>query len=320
MANEVAEKKITFQQFMTAEIVQKKVMQMVGSKDGQKFITSIISAVMVNPALSECDHNTILSAAMLGEGLKLSPSPQLGHYYMVPFEDKKNNRKVATFILGYKGYIQLAIRSGYYKKINVLAIKEGELVKYDPLEEKITVNLIQDEYERENAKTIGYYAMFEYHNGFRKTLYWSKEKMETHADTYSPAFHLKDYKLLLEGKISEKDMWKYSSFWYKDFDGMAFKTMLRQLISKWGIMSIELQSAFESDGAEIDNNGNPRYIEPETAPVPTTVDVQLPGTTEQPEDSKVTKKASKTKEEKEPIVNEDTGEVINNSDEIPTFE
>jgi recombination protein RecT len=321
MTNEVTEKKISFQQFMTAEIVQKKVMQMVGSKDGQKFITSILSAVMVNPALSECDHNTILSAAMLGEGLKLSPSPQLGHYYMVPFEDKKNNRKVATFILGYKGYIQLAIRSGYYKKINVLAIKEGELIKYDPLEEELTVNLIQDDYKRESAKTIGYYAMFEYHSGFKKTLYWSKEKMEKHADTYAPAFHLKDYMLLQEGKISEKDMWKYSSFWYKDFDGMAFKTMLRQLISKWGIMSIELQSAYESDGAEIDNDGSPRYIEPETAPVPATVDVQLPGTTEQSEDPKVNKKASKTKEEKEPTVNEETGEVIEpEQSTLPMFE
>ena len=89
---------------------------MVGGRDGQRFITSIISAVSVNPALSECEYGTILSAAMLGESLKLSPSPQLGQYYMVPFNDKKRNCKVAQFQLGYKGYIQLAIRSGYYKR------------------------------------------------------------------------------------------------------------------------------------------------------------------------------------------------------------
>jgi recombination protein RecT len=102
---------------------------------------------------------------------------------------------------------------------------------------------------------------------------------------------------------------------------MAFKTMLRQLISKWGIMSIELQSAYESDGAEIDNDGSPRYIEPETAPVPATVDVQLPGATEQSEESKVNKKTSKTKEEKEPTVNENTGEVIESEQStLPIFE
>ena len=89
-------------------------------------------------------------------------------YYLVPFNDNKNHCKKAQFQLGYKGYIQLAIRSGYYKKLNVLAIKKGELVKFDPLEEEIEVQLIDDEEQREQAETIGYYAMFEYQNGFKK--------------------------------------------------------------------------------------------------------------------------------------------------------
>ena len=155
--------------------------QTLGDKDrATRFIASISSAVATNQALQECDAGTILSGALLGESLNLSPSPQLGQYYLVPFNDSKKGYKVAQFQLGYKGYIQLAIRSGQYKKLNVLAIKKGELVKYDPLNEEIEVNLIEDEEERENAETIGYYAMFEYTNGFRKSLYWSKSKMEKH--------------------------------------------------------------------------------------------------------------------------------------------
>ena len=238
----------TFSNFITGEGIKRKINEMVGGKDGQRFITSIISAVSNNPALAECEHGSILSAAMLGESLGLSPSVQLGQFYMVPFKDRKNNRKVATFQIGYKVYIQLAIRSGQYKKLNVLAIKEGELIHYDPLFEELEVELIQDDTIREETPTIGYYAMFEYLNGFRKTMYWSKAKMETHADKYSFAFSLTDYRRLLAGEIPQRDMWKFSSFWYKDFDAMAFKTMLRQIISKWGIMSIEIQQAMGKIG------------------------------------------------------------------------
>ena len=105
--------------------------------------------------------------------------------------------------------------------------------------------------------------MFEYMNGFRKTMYWSKKKMLSHADKYSMAFNAQSYKKLLDGQIPQKDLWKYSSFWYKDFDGMAYKTMLRQLISKWGIMSIEMQTAMEKDMAEIKENGDYEYIDNE---------------------------------------------------------
>lgn len=239
--------KQTFSAFMSTEGMKKKVNEMVGGKNGQQFITSIISAVSTNPGLAECDNATIISAALLGQSLKLSPSPQLGQYYMVPFKDSKRGCKVAQFQLGYKGYIQLAVRSGFYKKLNVLAIKEGELVKYDPLSEELEVKLIEDEEERENAPTIGYYAMFEYLNGFKKTLYWSKKKMEAHAEKYSMGYKAK----------------KGYTFWEKDFDAMAYKTMLRQLISKWGIMSIDMQTAMESDMAEIKEDGTYEYLDTE---------------------------------------------------------
>lgn len=222
--------------------------QTLGDKDrATRFIASISSAVATNQALQECDAGTILSGALLGESLNLSPSPQLGQYYLVPFNDSKRGCKVAQFQLGYKGYIQLAIRSGQYKKLNVLAIKKGELIKYDPLNEEIEVNLIEDEEERENAETVGYYAMFEYTNGFRKSLYWSKSKMEKHALKYSTGYKAK----------------KGYTYWEKDFDGMAYKTMLRQLISKWGIMSIDMQRAVEKDMATINTDGTYEYVDNE---------------------------------------------------------
>lgn len=231
--------------YLTNDAVKRQINNVVGGKNGDRFIASIVSAVQVNSDLQECTNQSILSAALLGESLKLSPSPQLGQYYMVPFKNNKKGCKEAQFQLGYKGYIQLAIRSGQYKKLNVLAIKEGELVRFDPLNEEIEVNLIDDEEAREEAKTIGYYAMFEYTNGFRKAMYWSKKKMEAHALKYSKGYAAK----------------KGYTFWEKDFDGMAYKTMLRQLISKWGIMSIDLQTALDKDMAVIHEDGTTDYVD-----------------------------------------------------------
>lgn len=229
------------------------------SKQANRFIAAITSAVATTPALQACRPDTILTGALLGESLGLSPSPQLGQYYLVPFKSKaKVDTRTgeliepectkATFVLGYKGYIQLALRSGYYKKLNVLPIKEGEFKGFNPLDEEISVQLIVDDWDkREQAPTVGYYVMFEYLNGFRKADYWSKGKMLAHADRYSKAFSKDAYAKIQRGEIKDSDMWKYSSFWYTDFDGMACKTMLRQIISKWGMMSMDLQTAFERD-------------------------------------------------------------------------
>ena len=252
--------KQTFSAFLAKDAIKNQINNIVGGKDGQRFISAIVSAVSVNPGLKECENSTILSAALLGESLKLSPSPQLGHYYMVPFNNKTG--KVATFQLGYKGYLQLAIRSGQYKRINVMAIKEGELKYFDPLNEEIEVELMVDDWDaREQAPTIGYYATFELVNGFKKSIYWSKKQMLAHADKYSPAFNKDTYSKIEAGEIPEKDLWKYSSFWYKNFDGMAYKTMLRQLISKWGIMSTEMQQAFNSDMGVVHEDGTVDYVE-----------------------------------------------------------
>jgi len=280
MSNQLTAKQPKFSIAIQSDTYKNLINRTLGDKDrATRFIASISSAVATNAQLQECDAGSILSGALLGESLNLSPSTQLGQYYLVPFNRtiKDTNGvtsqiKVAQFQLGYKGYIQLAIRSGQYKKLNVLAIKEGELIKYDPLNEEIEVNLIENEEERENAKTIGYYAMFEYTNGFKKSIYWSKRKMLSHADKYSQAFSLNatkgkypkvSYEDYENGNYDKKDEWLYSSYWYKDFDGMAYKTMLRQLISKWGIMSIDLQQAMEQDMATINTDGTYEYVDNE---------------------------------------------------------
>lgn len=247
-------KKPSFGMTINSDGYKRMINQTLGDpKKASRFVTAISSAVATNPALQNCDAATIVSAGLLGETLNLSPSPQLGQYYLVPFNDRKNSRTVAQFQIGYKGMLQLAQRSGEYKRINAMAVKEGELISYNPFDDEIDLQYIEDEEQRENLPTIGYYAMFEYHNGFRKVLYWSRAKMEQHALKYSQGYRAK----------------KGYTFWEKDFDAMGVKTMLRQLISKWGVMSIEMQKAYEADGGVITASGEVEYVDtPAEQPIP----------------------------------------------------
>lgn len=260
--NTLAASKPKFSMVIKSNTYQNLIKQTLGNpKKAERYTAAIMSAVATNPQLQNCEAKTILSGSLLAESLNLAHSPQLGQYYLVPFKVKAKNgipeHYDAQFILGYKGYIQLAIRSGNYKKINVMEIKDGELVSYDPFNEEIVLQPIQDVDEREQTETIGYYAMFEYINGFKKVIYWSKKQMLQHADKYSPAFSKSAYEKLQNGEIPNNEMWKYSSFWYKDFDGMAKKTLIRQLIGKWGVMSAEMTQAMELDNnsLSVEKNG-----------------------------------------------------------------
>lgn len=264
MTNEIAktQPKVKFSVAVQSDAYKKLINNTLGDPDrAKRFIASISSAVATNPNLQECDAGTILSGALLGESLNLSPSPQLGHYYLVPYKNKNKEQPDAQFQLGWHGYYQLAIRSGQYKDLDVIEIKEGEYLGRDKLTGKQKFEFIEDESERLDKDTIGYLGYFELLNGYRKQIYMSKEEMEKHADTYSKAFNLADYKKLKAGQIPEKDMWKYSSYWYKDFDGMAFKTILRRLISKYGVMSIEMQEAYTKDMAVMKENGEYDYVD-----------------------------------------------------------
>ena len=251
MANEVAQaRKQGIATYLTREDVKAQITSLVGEKASPTFISSVVSAVQTNPTLAECSNSSILAGALLGESLKLSPSPQLGNYYLVPYKDKDKGM-VAQFQMGAKGYKQLAIRSGQYQKIVTSNIKEGELKSYNPITEEFIFEPILDEKVRNALPTVGYYAMFRLNNGFTKELYWSKEKMEAHAKQYS------------KGYANDLRKGTAYTFWSKDFDGMAEKTMIRQLISKWGILSIEMQKAFEGDMGVIGDDGNVHYIDNE---------------------------------------------------------
>lgn len=266
----------------------------------KRFVASITSAVAVNPALQECDAGTILAGALLGESLNLSPSPQLGQYYLVPFKCavKDSNGKTvykrdengnilkdergkwiaeteskANFVIGFKGLLQLAIRSGQYADIDAMEIHEGEYLGKDKSTGKPLFSFIEDDDEREKLPVVGYMAYFEYLNGFKKTIYWSRSKMLNHANKYSAAFNAEDYERLLNNEIPEKDMWKYSSYWYKDFDGMAKKTMLRQLIQKWGILSVEMQTVIDKDDTTASFEGT-EIVTTEAKNEQTVVDIQ----------------------------------------------
>lgn len=242
-------------QFLSGQAVRDQIDRALGSTNSQRFITSVVSAVNANPGLAKCSNKSIFSGALLGESLNLSPSPQLGQFYLVPYKNNSAGTYEAQFQMGYKGYIQLAIRSGQYKKLNVMAVKEGELQYFDPLNEEIKINLMVDRWdEREKAETIGYYAMFELVNGFKKAIYWSKKQMEEHAKRYSP------------GYAADVKKGTAYTFWSKNFDQMAYKTMLRQLISKWGIMSLDMQSAFSRDFTVEDESGV-KYAETDVDPI-----------------------------------------------------
>lgn len=267
VSNQLTQRKVGLTAYLTQEAVKDQINKVVGGKDGQQFITSIISAVQANPQLQECSNSSILSAALLGQSLKLSPSPQLGYFYMVPFKNNKTGISDAQFILGYKGLYLLAVNSGLFKKIKAIPIKQGELVRFDPIEEEIELNLIEDEYEREQAETIGYYAYYVLNNGFKRAIYWSKGKMTAHAERYSPGFKAH----------------KGYTFWEKDFDAMAQKTMYRQLL-KLAPMSIEMQTAVSNDEVVVREDGTKEYVEL----------VEAPQSVQKIEDKETDTKAEKT--------------------------
>lgn len=257
MANEIqVAQKQGINTYLQSDAVKNNIISVIGKEESQRFISSVVSAVQGNAQLAECTNSSILSAALIGHSLKLPQSPQLQMFYLVPFNNTKkvkdeNGRekevkvKEAVFQLSYRGYLQLAMRSGQYRRINACEIKQGELKSFNPITEEYVFEAITDYEKRKDLPVVGYYAYFEMTNGYKKELYWSKEQMDAHAKKYS---------------MSYRKGWS-SSFWSSDFDAMALKTMIRQLVSKWGMMSVDLETAYQNDMAVQDENGNPVYID-----------------------------------------------------------
>lgn len=209
-----------------------------GDKElAREFVANISGVVSNNYALQKCDAGSIISAGLTASSLKLPLTATLGFCYVIPYGSK------AQFQIGRKGLVQLAIRSGQYSSIGCDVIKDGEYIGRDKLTGEPLFNF-RDNIDV-NAKTIGYYAYLKLVNGFTKVIYWSVEKCQEHAKKYSKSY----------GNGSATDNWT------TQFDTMALKTVLKQLISKWGIMSVDLQNAITKDQAVIKDDGTTEYVD-----------------------------------------------------------
>lgn len=267
MANEVVEKKTTsltaVKDMLSQDTVKKKFGEVLGAKAPQ-FMTSIVNVISGNDKLKECNPNSIISAALVAATYDLPIDNNLGFSAIVPYTQSRYNPTtkkwekipVAQFQMMYKGFIQLAIRSGEYKDMNYAVVYEDELESYNPItgEVEFVSDFKQCKMRREgkSENVIGYYAWFKLKAGFSHGLFMSKEEVLNHAMTYSKA-----YRYDVENK-------KQSSPWSTNFDVMALKTVIKLLLSKWGILSIEMQKAIEEDQMTYDADGNGTYGDNDT--------------------------------------------------------
>jgi recombination protein RecT len=221
---------------LLANVNYKKRFEEILGKKAAGFMSSIIN-ISNSTVMQGVEPTSIISSAVVAATLDLPIDPNLGFAYIVPYNDK-NKGKVAQFQLGYKGFIQLAMRSGQYKTINAVEVYEGDIKRVNRLTGEIEFN----EDNCNDEKIVGYIAFFQLLNGFEKALYMTKEQIEKHAKRYSQTYK------------SEKDYVVRQSKWSTDFDAMAIKTVLKLLLSKYGILSIEIQKALETDQAVIKND------------------------------------------------------------------
>lgn len=187
-----------------------------------QFATSIVSIVNSNRSLANVDQMSVIQSAMVAATLDLPIDQNLGYVWLVPYKGK------AQAQIGYKGYIQLAQRSGQYRAMNAVTVHEGELTSWNPLTEEIGY----DPTKRTSDNVVGYIGYFKLLNGFEKTVYWSREQIEQHRARFSKAGN--------------------NSPWASDFDAMALKTVLKSMLTKWGPMSTQLAEAVSKDEVEPD--------------------------------------------------------------------
>lgn len=226
-------------QYIRQDAVSKRLNDLLGKRAPQ-FMTSLVAAANANKQLNACKPESVVSAALIATSMDLPINQNLGFAYLIPYKNKDG--EVCQFQMGYKGFIQLAQRSGFYKTINASEVKEGEIVKFDRLSGEIEFDWIENQVEREKAKTSGFVAYFKLLNGFEKSLYMTAEELEAHAKKYS------------------KNYAKYGTGLWKDsFDDMAKKTVLKLLLSKFGPLNTQLEKAIKEDqtvDGEYEDNPN----------------------------------------------------------------
>lgn len=243
---------------ISEESVKSKFEEVLGAKAPQ-FLASITNVVSGSKKLRECSANSIMSAAFVAATYDLPIDSNLGFSAIVPYNNSIYNPETKTyekhmeaqFQMMYKGFIQLAIRSGYYEKMNYAVVYGDELEKYNPITGEIEFVTDFSQCKQRDAgdesKVAGYYAWFRLKTGFIQELYMSKAAVDNHAKKYSSSYRY-DIK---EGKKSSK--------WTTDFESMALKTVIKLLLSKWGILSIDMQRAIQDDQKTYDDAGNGSY-------------------------------------------------------------
>ena len=246
--------KNTLKALVNADVTKKKFQEMLGNK-AAGFLTSLMNTTNGNAQLQQADPNSILKAGAIAATLDLPIDPNLGFAYIVPYNNKGKNE--AQFQMGYKGFVQLAIRTGQYKRINVTELYEGQFESYDPITDELKYNLDN----RLSDEITHYVAYFQTINGFEKYNVMSKEEIENHAKKFSKTYSYK------------------GSSWQTNFNTMAKKTVLKLLLSKFGILSIEMQTAQKADQAVIrefdKNNIEVEYVDNENNVNDTTDEIQV---------------------------------------------
>lgn len=224
--------------------MQTMVRERLGKRAGQ-FTTSLISLVNANSKIAECSPMTVIQAALTAASMDLPINQNLGFAYIVPYRNK--GVMEAQFQMGWKGFVQLAQRSGKFKTINTTDVREGEVTERDRMTGELSFKWIDDDAERSKKNIVGYLAYFELLNGFSKSLYMTRSEIESHAGRYSQAYKSK-------GQSSFKSPWE------TDFDLMAQKTALKLLLSKFAPLSTEMQEAVAADQSVDDGNGR-KYVD-----------------------------------------------------------
>ena len=233
-----------FNQTITNVKTQEYLKSVLGEKK-QAFVNNLTALVSNDKALQACEPMTLMFAALKATALDLPLDNNLGFAYVIPFKDNRAGTTLATFMMGYKGVTQLAIRSGQFKNINVTDVREGELKGRNRLTGEVEVEWIADDKERSKAKVVGYMGYFKLLSGYEKTTYWSIEELEQHGVKYSQTYR------------------KGYGVWKDNFDSMAKKTVVKLMLNKGDApMSVEMQQAVKYDQSVIlDEDGNCRYID-----------------------------------------------------------
>lgn len=240
----------TFNQAITSPATQKYLDDLLHERKGQ-FVSNVTALVANNANLQECEPYTLMFAALKATALNLPIEPSLGMAHVIPFKNKKRGITEAQFQLGYKGFQQLALRTGQYKRINTTEVREGEIGKRNRLTGEIEWHWIEDEAERIKAPVIGYVNYFALLNGFESTFYMSKEEMNAHALRYSQTYK------------STTPYIKEQSKWTTDFDSMGLKTVIKLNLSKNGVLSTELQDAIRADQSVMREENKYEYTDNE---------------------------------------------------------